>query len=94
MLVSVKFQLLVVGLFVAIIVQFVGDRFGLDWSVTRKYGEVLRTTVALVRVLEMDVNAGAAGAGRVPPLPMYVTAPYCAKALPSMLELEFIVMEA
>ena len=56
--------MLVTGVFVAIIVQFVGDRLGLVCSVTRKYGVVLRTTVALVVVLAMPVNRGAAGIDR------------------------------
>ena len=87
-------QILVIGKFVAIVVQFVRDRFGLDCSVTRKYGEVLRTTVALVRVLAMLVNTGAAGIDRLPPSPLNVTAPFCASARPSKVELAFIVMEA
>src|ERR1017187_2696273 len=86
--------MLVTGLFVAIIVQLGGDRLGLDCSVTRKYGEVLRTTVALVSVLKMPVNMGAAGIDRLPPSPLKVTAPFCASARPSKVELAFIEMEA
>ena len=77
----------------AIIVQTGRDRLGLDCSVTRKYGEVSRTTVALVRVLEMPVKTGAAGAGKAPPLPSNVTAPFCASALPSVVEPIIIVMD-
>jgi hypothetical protein len=61
----------VTGVFVAIVVQFGGDRPGLDCSVTRKYGVVLRTTVTeLVVVLEMLVNTGAFGVGSSPTLPL------------------------
>ena len=88
-------QGLVTGVFVAIVVQFGGDRPGLDCSVTRKNGVVLRTTVAeLGVVLEMLVNTRAFGVGRLPPLPLNVTAPICASALPSIVELAFIVMDA
>ena len=87
-------QGLVIGVFVAIVVQFVRDRAGLDCSVTKKYGEVLRTKVALVRVLEKPVNTGAAGIDRLPPSPLNVTAPFCASARPSKVELAFIVMDA
>ena len=38
-------QILVVGVFVAMVVQFAGERLGLDCSVTPKYGVVLRTIV-------------------------------------------------
>ena len=84
--------MLVAGVFVAIIVQFVGDRLGLVCSVTKKYGDVLRTTVALVRVLEMLVNMGAFGVGRLPPLPLYVIPAVNAKALPSSVLLVIITM--
>ena len=46
-------QGLVTGVFVAIVVQFGAGRMGLDCSVTRKYGVVLRTTVAELVALEM-----------------------------------------
>jgi hypothetical protein len=88
MVLSVKVQELVIGVFVAIVVQFEGDRPGLVCSVRRKFGVVLRTTVTgLVVVLEMSVKMGAAGHdGRLPLLPLYVTAPFCASALPSIME--------
>src|SRR5664279_5023902 len=76
------------------VVQFGRDRSGLACSVRKKYGVVLRTTVALVVVLAMPVNMGAAGIGRAPPSPLNVTAPFCASALPSSVELAFIVMDA
>jgi len=93
--VFVYVQGLVTGVFVAIVVQFVRDRSGLDCSVRRKYGVVLMTTVTeLLVVLEMSVNLGASGVGRLPPSPLNVTAPTCDSALPSSVELAFIVMDA
>ena len=86
-------QGLVTGVSVAIVVQFAGDRPGLVCSVRRKYGVVLRTTVAeLVVLLEMSVNMGASGVGRLPPVPLYVTPAMRANALPSIVLLVFIVM--
>ena len=77
----------------AIVVQL--KRSGLLCSVRKKYGEVLTTTVADVAdVLVMSVKNGATGMGRLPPLPLNVTAPVCASALPSMVELAFIEMDA
>ena len=88
-------QGLVTGVSVAIVVQFGRDRSGLVCSVRRKYGVVLRTTVTeWVVVLEMLVNMGASGVGRLPSWPLNVTAPICASALPSIVELAFIVMDA
>ncbi len=52
------------------------------------------TTVAesgLVVFLEMLVNMGAAGVGRLPASPLNVTPPLNAKALPSIVLLVFIV---
>ena len=86
--------MLVAGLFVAIVVQFGREMSELVWRVRRKYGEVLRTTVALVVVLAMPVKMGAAGIDRLPPSPLNVTAPTCASALPSIVELAFIVTDA
>src|ERR1017187_2869087 len=86
--------MLVARLFVAIVVQFGREMSELVWRVRRKYGEVLRTTVALVVVLAMPVKMGAAGIDRLPPSPLNVTAPFCASALPSKVELAFIVMDA
>ena len=92
-MVSVNVQGLVTGVLVAIVVQFRGDRPGLDCSVTSKYGVVLRTTVAeLVVVLEMSVNTGASGIGRLPLSPLNVTPAVKANALPSIALEVFIVM--
>src|SRR5664279_2244214 len=84
--------MLVTGVFVAIVVQFGGDRSGLVCNVRRKYGVVLRTTVALVVVLEMLVNTGAFGVGSSPTLPLNVTPAVNANALPSIALLVFITM--
>ena len=84
--------MLVAGVFVAIIVQFGGERSGLDCNVTRKYGEVLRTTVALERVVEIPAKTGAAGVGILPPTPLYVTPAVNANALPSNVLLVIITM--
>ena len=92
-LVSVNVQILLVDIFVAIAVQSGGDKLGLVCSVTRKYGAVLRTTVALVVVIEKPVNMGPAGADRLPPSPLKVTAPTCASARPAKVELAFMVMD-
>ena len=92
-MVSVNVQGLVTGVCVAIVVQFGGDRPGLDCSVTRKYGVVPSTMVTeLVVVLEMLVNTGAFGVGSSPTLPLNVTPAVKAKALPSIELLVFIVM--
>ena len=81
------------GVLVAIVVQL--ERSGLVCNVRRKYGVVLRTTVAeLATGPEMTVKMGAAGMGRLPPVPLNVTAPVCTSALPFMVELAFMVMEA
>lgn len=81
------------GVLVAMVVQFERDRFGLDCSVTRKYGVVLRTSVTeLVFVLEMLVNAGAVGVGNSPTSPLNVTPALEAKARPSIALVEFMVM--
>ena len=86
-------QGLVTGVFVAIVVQFAGDKPGLDCSVTRKNGVVLSTTVTeLVVVLEMPINAGAFGVGSSPTSPLNVTPAVKAKALPSIELLVFITM--
>ena len=56
---------------------------------------VLMTTVMVSWIgLEILVNLGASGVGKLPLLPLKVTAPVCASARPSMVELAFIVMEA
>ena len=89
---SVNVQGVVTGVFVAMDDQFGEDRPGLDCNVTRKYGVVLRTTVALVVVLEMPVNWGASGVGSSPTLPLKVTPAVNAKALPSIALVVFIVM--
>ena len=92
-MVSVNVQGLVRGVLVAIVVQFSGERPGLDCSVTREYGVVLRTTVAeSAAVVEMSVNTGASGIGRLPLSPLYVTPAVKAKALPSIVLLVFITM--
>ena len=80
-------------MFVAIGVQFEGDRPGLDSSVTRKNGVVLRTTTELVVVLAMLAKTGAVGVGSSPTLPLKVTPAVNAKALPSIVLLVFIVMD-
>jgi hypothetical protein len=69
---------------------------GLVCNVSRKYGVVLRTTLALSLVVPLSIwmKAGASGVGRLPPEPLNVTAPVCARALPSIVELAYIVMEA
>ena len=88
-------QGLVTGVFVAIVVQFVRRRSGMVCRVRSKCGVVLMTTVMeLLVVLEMLVNLGASGVGIVPALPLNVTAPVWASALPSIVELAFIVMDA
>ena len=91
-MVSVNVQGLVAGVFVAIGVQVGRDKLGLVCSVRGKYGAVLRTTVALVVVLEMLVNTGAFGVGSSPASPLNVTPAVKAKALPSIELLVFIVM--
>ena len=91
---SVTVQGLVTGVFVAIVVHCSAGRMGLDWSVTRKYGVVVRTMVAELAALEMLVNMGAAGVGNTLPLPLNVTAPTWASALPSSVELASMVMDA
>src|ERR1035437_8317812 len=91
--VSLNVQGLVTGVFVAIVVQFGGDKPGLDCSVTRKNGVVLRTTVTeLVVVLEMPINTGAFGVGSSPTMPLNVIPAVKAKALPSIALLVFITM--
>ena len=93
--VFVYVQGLVTGVFVAIVVQFVRRRSGMVCRVRRKFGVVLMTTVTeLLVVLEMLVNLGASGVGILPALPLNVTAPVWASALPSIVELAFIVMDA
>ena len=73
-LVLVNVQGLVTGVFVAIVVQFAGDKPGLDCSVTRTSGGVLRTTVTeLVVFREIPVNSGTFALGRSPTLPLNVT---------------------
>ena len=85
---------LVTGVSVASVVQFVRDMSGLVCSVRRKYGVVLRTTVVeLVAVLEVWVNLGASGVGRLPLLPLYVTPALNAKARPSIALVVFMVMD-
>ena len=92
-MVLVNVQGLVTGVSVAIVVQFGGDTPGLDCSVTRKYGVVLRTTVTeLMVVLEMLVNTGAFGVGNSPTLPLNVTPAVKANALPSIALVVFIVI--
>jgi hypothetical protein len=93
--VFVYVQGLVTGVFVAIVVQFVRRRSGMVCRVRRKFGVVLMTTVTeLLVVLEMLVNLGASGVGILPASPLNVTAPVWASALPSIVELAFIVMDA
>ena len=92
-MVSVNVHGLITGVFVAIVVQFGRDRSGLVCSVRGKYGVVLRTMSALVVVLETLVKLRAAGIGRLPPAPLNVTAPTWASALPSSVELAFIVID-
>jgi hypothetical protein len=84
--------MLVMGVLVEIVVQV--KRFVLDCSVKRKYGAVVRVTVAELAVLVMAVKMGVVRVGKLPPVPLNVTAPVCASALPSMVELAFMVMEA
>jgi hypothetical protein len=92
-LVLVNVQGLVTGVFVAIVVQFAGDRPGLDCSVARTNGGVLRTTVTELAVFrEISVNSGTFAVGRSPTLPLNVTPAVKAKALPSVTLLVFIVM--
>ena len=47
-----------------------------------------------MRVRAILVNMGAAGIDKLPPSPLNMTAPFCARALPSKVEPAFIVMEA
>ena len=58
------------GVLVASCVQLGGLKLGVACKVTRKYGEVSRTTIAeLVPVMEMEVKKGAGGGGKLPLLP-------------------------
>ena len=58
---------------VEIVVQV--KRSGLDCSVKRIFGVVLRKTVVEVLVVVMAVKMGDVGVGRLPPVPLKVTAP-------------------
>ena len=91
-LVSVNAHGLATGVFVAMVVQFVMDGPVLDCSVTRKYGVVPRTTVALVAVLEMLANSGGVGFGSWPISPLNVTPAENDNALPSIVLVVFITM--
>ena len=92
-MVWVNVQELVTGVAVAIVVQIGWDRSRVVCSVRRKYGVVLRTTVAeLGAFLEILVNRGAASVGRLPLVPLKVTPAVNAKALPSIVLLVFSVM--
>ena len=79
-----KVQVLVTGVSVVIVAQLWRDKSGQACSVRRKYGEVRRTTVAELVVLEMSVKMGAAGVGRLPPTPLNVTPAENDIALPSI----------